>query len=86
MVCGQGNGRLTFFFSLGERGTGVTVLRVSGELDLHSAPRFQEALEGAVAAAERAEGPASKVLIADLSEAAFMDSVGISDAIDDALG
>ena len=56
---------------------GVTVLRVSGELDLHSAPRFQEALEGAVAAIEQAEGPASRVVVVDLSEAEFMDSAGI---------
>ena len=56
---------------------GVTVLRVSGELDLHSAPRFQDALERAVAAVERAEGPVSKVLVVDLSEAEFMDSAGI---------
>ena len=60
---------------------GVTVLRVSGELDLHSAPLFQEALERAVTAAERAEGPASKVLVVDLSEAEFMDSAGISTLI-----
>ena len=56
---------------------GVTVLRVSGELDLYSAPRFQDALERAVAAAERVEGPASDVLVVDLSEAEFMDSAGI---------
>ena len=60
---------------------GVTVLRVSGELDLRSAPLFQEALERAVTAAERAEGPASKVLVVDLSEAEFMDSAGISTLI-----
>jgi anti-sigma B factor antagonist len=60
---------------------GVTVLRVSRELDLHSAPLFQEALERAVTAAERAEGPASKVLVVDLSEAEFMDSAGISTLI-----
>jgi anti-sigma B factor antagonist len=60
---------------------GVTVLRVSGELDLHSAPLFQEALERAVTAAERAEGPASRVLVVDLSEAEFMDSAGISTLI-----
>lgn len=55
----------------------VTVLRVSGELDLHSAPRFQDALERAVSAAEQAEGPAPKVLVVDLSAAKFMDSAGI---------
>ncbi len=56
-------------------------MRVSGELDLHSAPLFQEALDRAVTAAERAEGPASKVLVVDLSEAEFMDSAGISTLI-----
>lgn len=56
---------------------GVPVLRVSGELDLHSAPRFEDALEEAVAAAERAEGPV-RALVVDLSEAGFMDSMGFS--------
>jgi anti-sigma B factor antagonist len=65
------------FTALLRKVQGVTVLRVSGELDLHSAPRFQDALESAVSAAEQAEGPAPKVLVADLSAAKFMDSAGI---------
>ena len=36
---------------------GVQVLRVSGEIDLHSVPRFQDALEKAVAAVERKRPP-----------------------------
>jgi anti-sigma B factor antagonist len=65
------------FLALVREVQGVTVLRVSGELDLHSAPRFQEALETAMIAAEQAEGPAPKVLVVDLSATTFMDSVGI---------
>ena len=65
------------FTALLRKVQGVTVLRVSGELDLHSAPRFQDALERAVSAAEQAEGPAPKVLVVDLSAAKFMDSAGI---------
>ena len=41
---------------------GVQVLRVSGEIDLHSVPRFQDALEKkAVAAVERDEAPPLQV-------------------------
>ena len=65
------------FTALLRKVQGVTVLRVSGELDLHSAPRFQDALERAVSAAEQAEGPAPKVLVVDLSAAKFIDSAGI---------
>jgi len=54
---------------------GVPVLRVSGELDLHCASRFQDALEKAVANAKRAGGSTS-ALVVDLSEAGFMDSMG----------
>ena len=56
----------------------VQVLRVSGEIDLHSVPRFQDALEKAVAAAQRDEAPSSAgVLVVDLSELGFMDSMGL---------
>ncbi len=55
---------------------GAQVLRVSGEIDLHSTARFEDVLEKA-AAAERVEGPLPKVLVVDLSETGFMDSVGL---------
>jgi anti-anti-sigma factor len=52
-------------------------LSVSGDLILDTAPRFRVALEEAVDAAEQAEGPAS-VLVLDLSETEFMDTVGLA--------
>jgi len=64
------------FSALLHEAHGVQVLRVSGEIDLHSVPRFQDAIEKAVAAAEREEAPSSRVLVVDLSELGFMDSMG----------
>jgi anti-anti-sigma factor len=55
---------------------GVPVLKVSGELDLHSTSRFQDALEKAVAGAEHDEGSVH-ALVVDLSEAGFMDSMAL---------
>ncbi len=54
---------------------GVSVLKVSGELDLHSVSPFQEALEKAVETAKCVGGP-TPALVVDLSEAGFMDSMG----------
>ena len=56
---------------------GVSVLKVSGELDLHSVSLFQERLEKAVEAAKLTGGP-KPALVVDLSEAGFMDSMGFS--------
>ncbi len=53
-------------------------MKVSGNIVLATAARFQEALEGAVAATEQAEDPASRVLVVDLSDTEFMDSVGVT--------
>lgn len=52
------------------------MLKVSGELDLHSTSRFQEALEKAVAGVEHDEG-SLRALVVDLSEAGFMDSMAL---------
>src|SRR5215213_10882082 len=65
------------FSALLHEAHGVQVLRVSGEIVLHSVPRFQDALEKAVAAAERDETPSAGVLVVDLSELGFMDSMGL---------
>jgi anti-anti-sigma factor len=56
---------------------GVPVLRVSGDIVLATAPRFRVALEKAVEAVERAEGP-THALVVDLSETEFMDTVGLA--------
>ena len=69
------------FSALLHEAHGVQVLRVSGEIDLHSVPRFQDAIEKAVAAAEREEAPSSRVLVVDLSELGFMNSMGLGTLI-----
>ena len=70
-----GMGSSPSFTALLREVRGVAVLSVSGELDLHCALRFEEALKKAVANAERAGG-ATHALVVDLSETGFMDSMG----------
>jgi len=69
------------FSALLDEAHGVQVLKVSGEIDLHSVPRFQDALEKTVAATERKEAPSARVLVVDLSELGFMDSMGLGTLI-----
>jgi anti-sigma B factor antagonist len=69
------------FSALLHEAHGVQVLRVSGEIDLHSVPRFQDALEKAMTAAEREEAPSARMLVIDLSELGFMDSMGLGTLI-----
>lgn len=69
------------FSALLHEAHGVQVLRVSGEIDLHSVPRFQDALEKTVAAAEQEVAPSARVLVVDLSELGFMDSMGLGTLI-----
>lgn len=52
------------------------MVKVSGELDLLTAPRFREALDEAVAGA-LAEGSPG-VIVVDLGGVSFMDSSGIN--------
>lgn len=58
-----------------ERG-GIPVVKVSGELDLLTAPRFRSALETAVSGILKKESPG--VMVVDLSGVGFMDSSGIN--------
>ena len=60
---------------------GVSVLSVSGELDLLSASRFEETLEKSVTNVERAGG-LTRALVVDLSGTGFMDSMGLSTLIE----
>jgi anti-anti-sigma factor len=53
-----------------EEGEGKTRLALAGELDIASAPQFEEGLEKA-----EANGPA--VLLLDLRKVEFMDSTGL---------
>ncbi|GGY00652.1 STAS domain-containing protein [Streptomyces minutiscleroticus] len=53
----------------------VTVVRLEGEIDHHTAPRLRQALS-----ADRADGPARMVI--DLDGVAFMDSSGLNALID----
>lgn len=50
---------------------GVTVLAISGEIDLASAPVFEDAVAGVLA-----EGP--HALVIDLSEVQFVGMVGLA--------
>ncbi|MFF5205278.1 STAS domain-containing protein [Streptosporangium sp. NPDC000396] len=54
---------------------GVTVISVSGELDLITAPTLRKHLRAA------ALPPATPVLIVDMSEVSFCDSVGMSELV-----
>ena len=56
--------------SIESRGDGTRILSVAGELDLHTAPRFQEELQVAI------EQPFEWLLI-DLSDCDFLDSTAI---------
>lgn len=55
---------------------GVPVVKVSGELDLLSAPRFRSALEEAVSGVPAHDHPA--IVVADLGGVEFMDSSGVN--------
>jgi anti-anti-sigma factor len=52
------------------RGDGTRILRVAGELDLHTCPRFQEELQAAI------EQP-FKSLLVDLTDCDYLDSTAI---------
>ena len=56
---------------------GVPVLRISGDVILATVGRFRTALQEAVEAVERTEG-SEHVLVVDMRETEFMDSVGLS--------
>src|SRR5215210_4239151 len=59
-----------FDVSIAEHAEGYSVVSVRGEMDLHTAPRFQYAIERA------AEGVGTVVV--DLGDVAFMDSTALS--------
>ena len=52
------------------RGDGTRILRVAGELDLHTSPRFQEQLQAAI------EQP-FELLLVDLTDCDYLDSTAI---------
>jgi anti-sigma B factor antagonist len=56
---------------------GVPVLRISGDVILATVGRFRTALQEAVEAVEQTEG-SEHVLVVDMRETEFMDSVGLS--------
>ena len=51
-------------------GNGARILSVAGELDLHTAPRFQEELQAAI------EPPFQRLLV-DLTDCDFLDSTAV---------
>lgn len=54
-----------------ERRGRVTIFRIAGDLDLHSAPYFRERVDGCL------EGTSAPALILDLSEVGVIDSSGL---------
>jgi anti-anti-sigma factor len=69
-----------YFEALPSEAQGVPVLRISGDIILGTVPRFRAALEEAVDAVKRTEG-SEHVLVVDLRETEFMDSVGLATLI-----
>ena len=61
-----------FEASIAEHAQGYSVVSVRGEMDLHSAPRFQYAIERAV------ENKDVGAVVVDLGEVTFMDSTALS--------
>lgn len=61
------------FEALVERRSGVPVVRLSGEVDLETIPRVEEAFSEAAALRDGISG-----LVLDLGDVTFMDSTGIS--------
>jgi len=61
-----------FEASIAEHAEGYSVVSVRGEMDLHTAPRFQYAIERAV------ENEGVGAVVVDLGDVAFMDSTALS--------
>ncbi len=61
-----------FVVNVDEHAEGYTVVTVRGEIDLHTAPRFQGAIERA------AENENVGAVVVDMGEVAFMDSTALS--------
>lgn len=63
-----------------ERVAGGWLVAVSGEVDLHTAPRLRAALDEAVNAAERApQTPSPPSVLVDVARVSFMDSTGLGE-------
>ncbi|HET7272920.1 MAG TPA: STAS domain-containing protein [Rubrobacter sp.] len=71
-----------FEVSIDEHAEGYSVIAVRGEMDLHTAPKFQYAIERA------AEKEGVGAVVVDMAEVAFMDSTALSSLMrsKDALG
>lgn len=67
------------FVALVHERESVPVVKVSGDLDLMSAPTFREVLEDAVSRARKEE--ARGVVVVDLGGVGFMDSCGINELV-----
>lgn len=65
-----------FFVAVRHELDGVPVIRVSGEVCLHTAPRLRSVMEEAMGEAGRRNGGAA--IVVDLCGVEFMDSTGIS--------
>ena len=61
-----------FEASIDDHAEGYSVVSVRGEMDLHTAPKFQYAIERA------AEGEDVGAVVVDMNDVAFMDSTALS--------
>ena len=68
----EGRGTSEFTVLVTEHG-GAPVVAVSGEVDLHSVPRFRSAMQDA----ESKAGEEDALILVDLSGVEFMDSSGL---------
>jgi anti-sigma B factor antagonist len=62
---------MEFEVSIDEHAEAYSVVAVRGEVDLHTAPKFQSAIE-------RAGRPDGTTVVVDMSGVAFMDSTALS--------
>lgn len=62
---------MEFEISIDEHADDYSIISVHGEIDLHTAPKFQSAIE-------RTARKGSKTVLVDMSGVAFMDSTALS--------
>lgn len=62
---------MEFEISIDERAEEYSIISVHGEIDLHTAPKFETVME-------RTAGNGFQVVMVDMSDVSFMDSTGLS--------
>jgi anti-sigma B factor antagonist len=62
---------MEFEISIDERAEDYSIISVRGEIDLHTAPKFETVME-------RVAGDGFQTVVVDMSSVSFMDSTGLS--------